>query len=288
MAGKVKSGIELSKQSWSALRQNRHLIVFPLISGIGMLIVTILFFIPEAFAFRPLFEAEDPTAGQWIVAFAVLFIYYLVASFVVTFSNTALVGATLKAVRGEPATVGDGIAIATSRLGKIVIYSLISATVGVIARSIAQSGRQSDNILVAILTAVIGGLIQGAWSIMVFFAIPIIVVENVGVRDSLKRSLELFKQTWGEGFVGSTAIGGISCLVTLVVLLVFGGIIAAGVLTGSLALVIVGAVLLILALVVVSLLNGAVNGIFQASMYNYATTGDAGLFIDNELAREAF
>jgi hypothetical protein len=288
MAGKIKSGIELSKQSWAALRQNRQLIVFPLISGIAMLIVTILFFIPEAFAFGPIIASEEPTIGQWVVAFVVLFLYYLAASFVVTFSNTALVGATLKVVRGEPATVGDGIGIAMARLGKIFVYSLISATVGVIARSIAQSGRQSDNILVAIVTAIIGGLIQGAWSLMVFFAIPVIVVEDVGVRDSLKRSFELFKQTWGEKFVGSTAIGGISCLVTLAVLLIFGGIIAGGVLANSLALIIIGVVLLILGLVVISLLNGAVNGIFQASMYNYATTGDAGLFIDNELAREAF
>jgi hypothetical protein len=108
------------------------------------------------------------------------------------------------------------------------------------------------------------------------------------VRDSLKRSFEVSKQTWGEGFVGSTAIGGISCLVTLAVLLVGGGIIAAGVLADALALVIVGAILLILGLVVVSLLNGAVNGVFQASMYHYATTGDAGPFIDDELAHEAF
>ena len=288
MAGKIKSGLELSKQSWSALGQNRQLILFPLISGIAMIIVTILFFIPEAFAFRPLFEAEDPSAGQWIVAFVVLFIYYLVASFVVTFSNTALVGATLKMVAGEPATIGDGIGVAMSRLGKIIVYSFISATVGVIARGITQSGRQSDNFIVAILAAIIGGLIQGAWSLLVFFAIPVMVVENIGVRDSLKRSFELFKQTWGEGFVGNTAIGGISCLVSLAVLLIFGGIIVAGVLVNALALVILGAVLLILGLVVVSLLNGAVNGIFQASMYHFATTGDAGPFIDDELAREAF
>lgn len=288
MAGKIRSGLELTKQSWSALGQNRQLIVFPIISGIGMIIVTILFFIPEAFALRPIFEAEDPTAAQWITAFVILSIYYLVASFVVTFSNTALVGATLKTIDGEPATVGDGISVALSRLGKIIAYSLISATVGVIARGITQSGRQSDNAIVAILAAIIGGLIQGAWSILVFFAIPVIVVENIGVRDSLKRSFELFKQTWGEGFVGSTAIGGISCLVMLGVLLIGGGIIAAGVLTNALALAILGAVLLILGLVVVSLLNGAVNGIFQASMYHYATTGDAGPFIDGDLAREAF
>jgi hypothetical protein len=288
MASRIKSGLELSKQSWSALGRNRQLIVFPIISGIGMIIVTILFFIPEAFAFRPILETEDPTAGQWITALVVLFVYYLVASFVITFSNTALVGATLKMIDGEPATVGDGIRIATSRLGKIVVYSLISATVGVIARGITQSGRQSDNAIVAILAAILGGLIQGAWSLLVFFAIPVMVVENIGVRDSLKRSFELFKQTWGEGFVGSTAIGGISCLVMLAVVLIGGGIIAAGFVAESLALVILGAVLLILGLVVVSLLNGAVNGIFQASMYHYATTGNAGPFIDGELAREAF
>ena len=67
-----------------------------------------------------------------------------------------------------------------------------------------------------------------------------------------------------------------------------GGIIAAGVVANVMALVVLGAVLLVLGLVVVSLLNGAVNGIFQASMYHYATTGNAGPFIDNELAREAF
>ena len=288
MAGKIKSGLELSKQSWSALGQNRQLIVFPIISGIAMLIVTILFFIPEAFAFRPILETEDPTAAQWITAFVILFIYYLIASFVVTFSNTALVGATLKMIDGEPATVGDGISVARSRLGKIIVYSFISATVGVIARGLTQSGRQSDNAIVAILAAILGGLLQGAWSLLVFFAIPVMVVENIGVRDSLKRSFELFKQTWGEGFVGSTAIGGISCLVTLAVLLIGGGIIAAGVLANSVALAILGAVLLVLGLVAVSLLNGAVNGIFQASMYHYATTGNAGPFIDGDLAREAF
>ena len=151
MAGKIRSGLELSRQSWSALGQNRQLILFPLISGIAMIMVTILFFIPEAFAFRPILESEEPSAGQWILAFVVLFFYYLVASFVITFSNTALVGATLKMVAGEPATVGDGISVAMSRLGKIIVYPLISATVGVIARGTTQSGRRSDNFIVAIL-----------------------------------------------------------------------------------------------------------------------------------------
>jgi hypothetical protein len=76
--------------------------------------------------------------------------------------------------------------------------------------------------------------------------------------------------------------------VNLVLVLICAGIIAAGVFSGVLALIILGVVLLILGLVAVNLLNGAVNGIFQASVYHFATTGNAGPFIDGELAREAF
>lgn len=288
MAKKITHGLELSKQSWSALRQNRQLLVFPIISGVGMIVATILFFIPEAFLVRPILSTDEPTTAQWITALVILFAYYLVTSFVVIFSNTALVGATLKLIEGEPATVGDGIRIARARLGKVAVYSLMSATVGVVAGSITQAGRRSDNVLAMIATAIIGGALQGAWSILIFFALPVMVVENVGVRDSLKRSFELFKQTWGEGFVGSTAIGGVSCLVSLAVALTSGGIMVAGALNGLWGLVILGAVLLVLGLVGISLLRGAVNGIFQASMYHFAATGDAGPFIDGELAREAF
>jgi len=47
-------------------------------------------------------------------------------------------------------------------------------------------------------------------------------------------------------------------------------------------------VVLVIGVLVIALLNSAVNGIFQASLYNFATTGDAGPFIDTELAKEAF
>ena len=292
MSGKMKNGLELSKQSWSALRKNKQLIAFPLISMVALGIITVLFFIPEALILGPILGANEASSAdsdlQWLPFLAVLFVYYLVAYIVLISSNTTLVGATLKLIKGESATVSDGLAIAWSRFGKIFIFALISATVGVIARGISQSGRSSDNVLVAILAAVLGGLIQGACNLLVFFALPVMIVEDLPVRASLKRSFELFKQTWGEGFVGSTAIGGLSCLVYLAVLLVTGGIAAGGIALDIPALIIIGVVLFVLGFAMVGLLNGAVNGVFQASLYDYATTGDSGPFIDNELARQAF
>ena len=286
MSRKIADGFELSKQSWAALNQNRQLVMFPVISMIGMLFVTILFFVPGAVLVGSAASTESNTL--WGAALVVTFIYYFIAYTIVIFSNTALVGATMKLIQGEPATVSDGLRIASARFGKILVYALISATIGVIAKGISQSGRSSNNIVVAILSAIVGGLLQGAWNLVVFFAIPVLVVENVGLMATFERSWHLFKQTWGEGFVGSATIGGISCLAYLAVLLISGAIIAAGISLGLLPVLILGIVVLVLGFTLISLLNGAVNGIFQASLYNFASNGDAGPFIDTALAREAF
>ncbi len=286
MNRKIANGAQLSAQSWRALRENPQLLLFPLISLIASILVTVVFFIP--LAGTNLIDIAQGRENPSILTIVVLFLYYVVNYTVVIFSNTALIGAAAVAIRGEKPTLQDGLNLAMSRLGKIIPYAIVSATVGMIARSISQSGRRSNNVLVAILAAIIGGLLQGAWNLVVFFAIPVLVYENIGFMDSLKRSLELFRQTWGESFVGSTVIGGVSCLITLAVLVIGGLIIFAAVSTGSIALIIGAIALVVLAFVALGLLSGAVNGVFQASLYQYATTGDAGKYIDTELARAAF
>jgi len=289
---RIQNGVELTRQSWAALRANPQLMVFPIISLIGMIIVTILFFIPVSATgiFTAISESSNRNAhdiNQTLFTI-IVFLYYFVTYTVVIFSNTALVGAAMKLARGETATVQDGINIALSRMGKIFVYALISATVGMLARAMRDSGRNSRNIGAMIIANIIAGIIQGAWNLVVFFAIPVLVVEDLGVIDSLKRSVGLFKQTWGEQFTGSMAIGAVSCLVTLALFVVGGVLIALAAMTKSVVLIVITIAVVVLAFVFVSLINGAVNGIFQASLYQYATTGDAGKLIDTQLAHDAF
>jgi len=291
MANHIQNGAGLSKQSWQALRKNPQLLVFPLISGIAMIIVTVLFFIPIAgsgLVVSLANESQEPTSGQAIIGIIIAFLYYLVSYTVIIFSNVALLSAVMKLIRGEEATVSDGINVAMARLGKILIYALISATIGVIARGISQSGRDSNNAVVAILAAIIGAIIQGAWNLVVFFALPILVVEDIGVIGSMRRSLEIFKQTWGEGFIGRTLIGGIGCLATLVLLLVIGSLLFVAISLNSIVLIVAVVVLAIVVFVGLSLVTGAVNGVFQASLYNDAKTSHAGPFISDEYAAQAF
>jgi hypothetical protein len=109
--------------------------------------------------------------------------------------------------------VSDGIGIALSRLRQIIGFALISATIGVLAKAVSNAGRDSDNGSVDILAMMLGSLIQGVWSVVMFFAIPVYVVENLGPIAATRRSWDIFKQTWG--FTGKAMIGGVRCLVQL-------------------------------------------------------------------------
>jgi hypothetical protein len=291
VADRIANGARLTAQSWKALRENRQLLVFPLVSGAILTLITVVFvasLLGTGVVDGVTGADEEARSSSTILGLVQLFLFYLACYIVVIFSNTALVGAVLRLADGQSASAGDGFRVAVRRLPVIVVYALISATIGLLARGIAQSGRSSNNILVAIVAALVGALVQGAWTLVVFFAIPVIVAEGLGPVASLKRSLEIFRGTWGEAFTGQAVIGGISCLAYLLVILGAGAVIGLGVAQAIPALIVIGIVGAIVLFAALALLSGAVNGVFQASLYRYATSGDAGALIDTADAAAAF
>jgi Family of unknown function (DUF6159) len=293
VARKIANGVQLTQQCWRALRRNPQLIIFPLLSSIALVIVAASLIIPSLLAVTYLshgqaFERDDIRLAVQIIAVAILFLFYFVCYTVIIFSNTALVGVSLKLLQGESATVCDGIGIAMKHLGQIIGFAVISATLGTLAKlSSSASKRDSENGIAGVLTMMMGAF-QGVWSVVVFFAIPVYVVENLGAIASIRRSWDIFKQTWGESFTGKAVIGGVGCLVKFVLLAIIAALIAVTAATNYILLLGIAILFGIISFVVLALFNGAINGVFQASLYHYATTGDAGQFIDNDLARNAF
>ncbi len=293
MSRKIANGVAITQQCWRALKQNPQLMMFPLISGIAVFLVSVLFFVPTvgvlwAAGGGDIPSEENLSTAEYILLTLIGFIYYFACYTVIIFSNTALVGTSLRLLKGQPATVQDGIAIAMGRMGQIIGFALISATIGTIARAISNSGRDSNNGVLGLVAMLLGGLIQGVWSVVVFFAIPVFVVENVGPITAIKRSWQIFKQTWGEGFTGRAVIGGVGCLVQFVLVAILVGLFALAVAAQSILIGILAVLFGVVAFSAVTLLTGAINGVFQASLYQYATTGNAGRFIDTALARDAF
>ena len=274
MIKKFSNSWELVKASWSVLKADKELAIFPIVSFVASLVVLLTFAVPTILA-----GFFDSLTGVPVLGYVILFFFYVVMYFVTIFSNSALVGATMIRLEGGDPTVGDGFRIAFEHFGNVLGYAVLSATVGLVLRVIAERG----GVIGRLVTSILGF----GWSITTFLVIPILVVEDIGPVDGVKRSASLLKQTWGEQLVGNFGLGAIFGMIY--VLLILGGIagIALAAFTGSVGLIVTMVLLVIVAIIMVAMINSALSGIYTAVVYRYATTGETAGF-DSDIIKNTF
>jgi hypothetical protein len=276
--GKIERSWELVKASWSVLRTDKELLVFPLVSAIAVCVVMATFAVPMFLA--GIFDGTIASAAPLPFLGIVLgFAFYVVQYMVIFYCNSALMGAALIRLDGGQPTIGDGFRIANQHLGAIFGYALLSATVGIILRQIAQRG------IIGRIVATMFGL---GWNIATFLAVPVLIIEGVGPIDAVKRSTQLLKKTWGEQIVGNIGIGAAFGVITFGVGLLFAGALVAAISTQVPALIAGVAVVFIAVLMALSLVGSTLSAIYKAAVYRYATKGDGGGVFDAELVSGAF
>ncbi len=272
---------QLVKASWAVLQADKELLWFPVISGIITILICIVMFIPSVVVSITLFSTGASEGVTEVFGFVGLFIFYLVTYTISIYFNTALIGAAMIRMDGGDPTMKDGFDIANSRLGKIIGFAAMSATVGVIIRVLQERGGIVGNIV-----SWLGGI---AWNLATFLVIPVLVTQNIGPIDAVKRSASLLRETWGEQITGNWSIGGVFLLVYL---LVIGIGIALGFFAGavleSMTAVIAVVSLVVIAFIIVAIVQGALNGIYQAALFRYADTGTAPDDFDINLIQGAF
>ena len=210
-----------------------------------------------------------------------LALFYVVIYSITIFANSALIGAALIRLDGGDPTLADGFRIASERAGKIVGYALIAATVGVLLRAISERSGLIGRIVI--------GIIGFAWNMATFLVVPVLVTEDVGPIDAVRRSGELLKKTWGEQIVGNFSIGGIFTLLVFGVILIVGiplfALIGAA---ESGAMFVLAAIIMVVLILGISLVGSTLSGIYQAALYRYAIGGEVGDYFDPELIQGAF
>ncbi|MEJ7715672.1 MAG: DUF6159 family protein [Thermoleophilaceae bacterium] len=141
--------------------------------------------------------------------------------------------------------------------------------VGVLANVVQNlAGDSIAGRLVAILTSVV----SAAWSVSTFFVIPLLALEGLEPGVALKRSVSLVRERWGEGLVGSAAIGLAVFLVALVPLACLFNL-ALAVIDVAPAVGAGFGVLAILALIATCAMGSALGVIFRVELYRYSTQG---------------
>jgi Family of unknown function (DUF6159) len=259
--GKITRTWSLMSECWQVLKQGKGLLVFPLISGICCLVLMASFAIPLYLtgAWQP--PAHDATTQRQVAYYGMLFAFYFCTYFAVVFFNAAMVACAAIRMGGGDPTIGDGLRAAASRLPVIAGWALVSATVGLILRIIEDRSEKFGQF--------VAGLLGMAWTITSFLVVPILVVENKNPFAALKDSTVLLKKTWGEQVVSNFSFGMIFFLLAIPAFVLF----MLGVFAGSGVVLALCAGLAVIYLIVLALVQSALQAIFQTALYLYARDG---------------
>jgi len=185
MFGNISNSWSLIKKSFGILRKDKEIMLFPILSGVVTLILLASFALPVVF-YGDQLGVLDNNIAIW----AGVFLFYLLSYFIVIFFNVGLVTCVHMRLNGQDPTFSDGVNNAMEHVGKIFVWALISATVGVILRYIAEKSGFVDRIIIALLGT--------AWSLMTFFVVPMMVFEEKSVFGSISGSKDLFFKTRGK------------------------------------------------------------------------------------------
>jgi hypothetical protein len=279
MFDRISRSFALARSSWNVLRNDKKLLIFPILSGICCLLVLASFAVP-VIAVLVVQQRQPEEIPEWAYA-VTTFAYYFCNYFVIIFFNSALTSCALARFEGQEPTVGGGLRAAFSMLPQILAWTLVAASVGVLLKLIENAHEQAGKIIAALLGT--------AWSIVTFFVIPILVVERVGPIEAVKRSVGVLRKTWGEALVGNVGIGLFMFVLAIpIVLLLIAGV---AVCAAGQALLPVGILLIVLALVgflILAAVSSAMNNIFVAALYRYAARGEVSAAFDSDTLRHAF
>ena len=262
---------ELMKMSWRVLMLDRELILFPIMSGAALLVLSplMLGLAGATGTLDRLDEGSSESLGAIDAIIGAVFVF--LSSAIVIFFNAALVAAALERLRGGDPNIASGLRAASARLPQIIAWALITVVVSMVLQALRERGGIGGAI-----AAAIGGV---AWSLATFFVIPVLVAEGVGPIEAIKRSAGLLRGTWGNQVTANFGFMLIGLVAVVIAVLPAALLFFVHPLLG----IAVGVPLVALALGAVQ----ALEGVFKAALYDYAR-GDTPHGFDRETLAGAY
>lgn len=264
---------ELTRQSWTILKENRYLMAYPVV-GIAAGVV------PFAIMAAGVgFIVSDQNWIGWGLVVIGLYVVTLVNALV----QAGLTVSAAAELEGGTSSLGHGLSSAVGRLGRLARWAFVSTVVSLLIGLLR--GNNDGGIVAVIFRNVLAAAADVMWQLITFFVMPAMMLDDLGMIDAIKKSASTFKQRWGTQLSGGVRIGGMIGLIAIlpaIIAIVAGGFLAtAGAWAVGVPLVIIGLVVLIVA----GLILTAIRGVFSVVLYRYATQGVVeGGFTEDQLA----
>lgn len=281
---RFKRSWDVTKQTFKVMMHDKEILAFPILAAIFSIIAFVALVAPVfVTAFVSGAIGSDATP---LLFYLGIFMFYFVTAFFSVFFNAGVVHIAKTRIEGGDATFLDGIKAAFSKLGKLIQWSLLTATIGLILNALESQARKKGGIigLIGKLAVSILGL---AWAIVSTFVVPAIVLKDQGPIAALKSSTAAIKKTWGESLIKwfglNTVRNGLILLATIFLLI--PGILSVFVFF-PLAIILIG--LWIIVVVLITIVFNAANMVYDTALFIYADTGKEPKMFTSEVIKGAF
>jgi hypothetical protein len=275
----------ITKLSFGVINKDRELLGFALLSFVFSALFTVAMIFPSIIP--SLMEEGFSQESLEVYEYAIIFLTYFGLAFIATFFNVCVVYTTKVRFEGGNASFSESIKFAFSRIGIIVQWSLLSASVGLLLRVLHNLASRLGKIGELVANILIG-LLGMAWSIMTIFVVPVLVYEGLGPVDAIKKSAQVIKKTWGESLIRTIGLGLVQFIVFVIIILACGaltiGLQSAFDVVGLLAGIGITAVLLLLT----GLIFTVANTVFNTALYVYANNNMVASGFNEDVVKGAF
>ena len=271
---RIGRGWKMTKLGMAVVRADPELMVYTLLSAVFSM-VTAVAVISGSIGLEAVFGSGDATAQEEDLVTAahlgMAFVGYLVISVITVFWNAAIIASAYERLTaGTNPSFSYGIKQATKCLPQILVWGVISGTVGMLLKILEGVARDGDSPIPLRIVAGLATFVIGvAWWMATFFIVPILVLERAGVLDGMKESPKLFRETWGEDVGSHIGTGILQGIVILLLVLIVLPLVFLGEAGGVLAVVIV-----LLGIGLSVLFFTTVESVNRASLFYYAKTGE--------------
>lgn len=261
--GRMRASFLLFTETFKFLWSDKEMLWIPILSGltqlflIGILTVTVL--IPFGF----LGEGGNTQGVQHTqgIEYLYIFVFYVISAFTIAYSQAIVTHIVYTRVRGGDATLWSGITTAGRHWITLFAWACITSTVGIILRAIAER----SSMLVKIIVLILGS----AWSVLTYFVVPAIIIDNKSALSAIGHSGTVFKRTWGETLVTNISFGLVFVLAVLALSVVMvGAVIVTG---GGVAILFVCIPIILLAILICVVLSAVLDSVLRVLLYVYAS-----------------
>jgi hypothetical protein len=244
---------DLIAWSFAVVRKHKQLVLFPIFSAAAALAALYLCSQWGHVPFQRVLQSHRAGIRDYVW----LAPAYLVVSFAMIFFNCALAACAQAHFSGAEPTVRYGLRFAGARLAPIFAWALLAATVGFILNTIEHRASWAGKLIIWIFGF--------AWGMATYLVVPVLIAEDRGAFGSLRRSAQLFRETWGDQIVAELRFGW-RALLLFIPCLVLGAL-------GANGYPILLPATVVYFFIAAATLSAAME-IFRVALYRYAALGE--------------